>query len=437
MDTNPWIAIGVTVLLVAINGMLASAEIALVGLSEVRLRDHAASGDKKSRLLLNMKENPSNFLSTIQIGITLSGLLSGAFAADALAAPITAWAAARGVSGGALSLVGTLSEVFITLLLTYFMLVFGELVPKRVAMARPEETARKIISPIARLASVTKPIIKLLAASTNRVLKLVGIDPSEEEEAVTEDEILMMLKAGHQQGRIEATELEFVSNLFEMTDMKVYEAMTHRTEVETITLDTPLSQLGGLMRQTGHSVFPVCEESLDNIVGILYAKDTIRQYPAGGDKPLPKVADVMRPPLFVFENKPLVELFTDMRATKDRMAIVVDEYGGTAGVITFLDIIEQIVGDIESTFHDDIRESENGWLINGFADMEDVGGFLCIDPEEYDTLSGYVIGKLGYIPRQGQTPEVRSQGYLFRVAGLRGAAISSVQVQKLDQTSPS
>ena len=233
-EGNPWVAIVVTLILIAINGVLASSEIALVGTNEAKLKQSSQNGDKKSSLLLKMKQNPSDFLSTIQIGITLASLLSGAFAAESLATPIVNWAKSMGAEGSVLSIINVAAVIFITLIITYVMLVFGELVPKRVAMANPEKTARKFISPINFLSKVTKPLVKLLAVSTNGVLKLFGVSSDAGGAPITEDEIMLMVKEGHEHGTIEESEVAFVSNMFEFTDSAVEDAMTHRTEIRCV-----------------------------------------------------------------------------------------------------------------------------------------------------------------------------------------------------------
>lgn len=441
-DGNPWIAILVTIVLVAINGILASAEIALVGLNEAKLKHSAENGHKKHRLLLKMKQNPSDFLSTIQIGITLVGLLSGALAADSLAEPIVAWAKGLGASGFMLSLVNVGAVVLITLLLTFVMLVFGELVPKRVAMANPEKTALRFVSLIHGLGKVTRPLVKLLAASTNGVLRLIGINPAQVQTPVTEQEILIMLREGQAQGTIEETEVEVVSNLFEFTDLTVEEAMTHRTEIRALPADSSLMDFAALLSESGFSKFPVYEETIDRIVGVIYSADVMKLLPLRLEETaLPAVRDVMRPPFFVPETKPLHELFQEIKRDKQRLAVVVDEYGGTSGIITVMDIIEEIVGDIEVDYlPEQMRGADGTYTMDGRMDMEDVRDLINLmlddDEEEYDTLSGFLIDQLGYIPAAGDAPYADVDGFRFQVVEMNGALIQTVRIEELPEEAP-
>ena len=427
---SPWVAILITAVLILINGMLASAEIAMMGLSEPKLRTKAESGDKKSRLLLNMKQNPSDFLSTLQIGITLAGLLSGAFAADSLAKPLIFWAAAAGVKGAALSILGGLLTFLITLIMTFFMLVFGELVPKRIAMVRPEGTSRRVISLITGLSLFTKPLVHLLSVSTNLVLKLVGIDASNEVSPVTEEDILIMMREGHEQGEIEAQEIQLLSNVFEYSDLDVQDVMVHRTETEFVQIDASVNELLRQAGRTGYSKFPVIDGDIDKVVGTLYLRDIIRNYsdtPDIGNEPVSKY---MREPYFVFEKKPVSEVFAELKNSKNRLAIAVDEYGGTSGILTMLDIIEEIVGDIDLT--EELRLNDDGtYIADGRVEMDHLCGILRIpEPEgDLDTLSGFLIRQLGYVPSRGQHPEIIYGNFSFKIVQVDGALVRTILIK--------
>ena len=438
-EGNPWIALIVTGILVLLNGALASSEIAMVGLSEPKLREAANKGDAKAKKLLDMKQNPSGFLSTIQIGITLSGLLSGAFAADSLATPIVRWlVTVFNLSGGAVSAIRVIAIVVTTMFLTYVMLVFGELVPKRVAMARPDSTARRFISPISALASIARPLVRLLAASTNGVLRLMGIKASEEDNKVTEEEILLMLREGQAQGAIEDNEVEVIANLFEFSDLMVRDAMTHRTQIQLLDAQSTLQEAIQIMRETSYSKYPVMQGGVDRIVGILYGRDIALNYPIGEIPAL--VKDIMRAPYFVYESYPLFDLFSDMKRNKQRMAVVIDEYGGTAGIITMLDIIEEILGDIDHSPLDDVRKSDDGTLLmDGRMDIQDAMEYLGIDypedlQEEHSTLSGFFLSQLGYVPTQEDIgKQVFYQGYAFKVAQMHATLVRLVAVCRIDE----
>ena len=293
-----------------------------------------------------MTEDPGNFLSTIQIGIPLAGLLSGAFAADTLAPPIAQFAKEMGLTGPALSAVRTLSTLVITLLMTFFMLVFGELVPKRLAMVKPEQVARRIISPLHILSKLTRPLVKLLSATTNGILHLLHIDP-DYEESITEEDVLSMMQTGHRQGQIQEVELQVMANLFHFTDLQVEDAMTHRTELHLLSVDGTLADVVTLMTQTGYNKFPVMDETADRIVGVLYAKDIVARYPfSDRSAPSPTIQECMRRPYFVPKHTMLLDLFDQMKSNRESLAVVVDAYGGTSGIITLMDILEEMVGDI-------------------------------------------------------------------------------------------
>ncbi len=432
-DGSPWIAIGIVVFLIIINGILASSEISLISLKKVKLRNKIESGDKKAKLLLEMKQNPSDFLSTIQIGITLAGLLSGAFAADTLAKPLIKWLSTFAIPQTWLSFFDVFTVIIITIILTYFMLVFGELVPKRLAMRNPYKISSRFVSPIIFLSVVTKPLVRLLSISTNSVLRFLGIEPTQDEHIMTEEEILLNLREGREQGTIEETEEHIVKNLFKFTDSLVEDAMVHRTEIQAVPVESSFIDIVKMMKKTSHGKFPVFEESIDKIVGVVYSKDFISMYPSEEAKtPILKVKDIMRPPFFVPESHLLVNLFSEMKQHKDYLAVVVDEYGGTSGIITMTDILEEIVGDIEKPYIEMIQKiTGGGFLVDGRIKMKDLLEFLniSIDTDENNTLSGFIIDSLGYVPEKEESPEVEVESYIFRVKEMSGPLIHSVYIK--------
>ncbi|MDD4764955.1 MAG: hemolysin family protein [Atribacterota bacterium] len=432
-DGSPWIAIGIVVFLIIINGILASSEISLISLKKVKLRNKIESGDKKAKLLLEMKQNPSDFLSTIQIGITLAGLLSGAFAADTLAKPLIKWLSTFAIPQTWLSFIDIFMVFLITIILTYLMLVFGELVPKRLAMRNPYKISSRFVSPIIFLSVVTKPLVRLLSISTNSVLRFLGIEPTQDEHIMTEEEILLNLREGREQGTIEETEEHIVKNLFKFTDSLVEDAMVHRTEIQAVPVESSFIDIVKMMKKTSHGKFPVFEESIDKIVGVVYSKDFISMYPSEEVKtPILKVKDIMRPPFFVPESHLLVNLFSEMKQHKDYLAVVVDEYGGTSGIITMTDILEEIVGDIEKPYIEMIQKiTGGGFLVDGRIKMKDLLEFLniSIDTDENNTLSGFIIDSLGYVPEKEESPEVEVESYIFRVKEMSGPLIHSVYIK--------
>ncbi len=430
---SPWIAMIIAIVLIIINGILASSEISLVSLKRVKLKQKAESGDSKAKRLLKIKQNPSDFLSTIQVGITLAGLLSGAFAADTLARPLVKWLSGFAIPNTLLSLIDILAVILITIILTYFMLIFGELVPKRIAMKNPYKISSRFISPIIFLSIVTKPLVRLLSISTNAVLDFLGMSLSQEEHIMTEEEILLNMREGREQGTIEETEEHIVKNLFKFTDLLVEDIMRHRTEIQAIPVEASFMDVVKLMKETSHGKFPVFEENIDRIVGVVYSKDFISTYPEEDTKaPLPRVRDIMRLPFFVPESHLLVNLFSEMKEHKNYLAVVVDEYGGTSGIITMTDILEEIVGDIETPYVEMIEKSAGGgYIIDGRIKMKDLLEFLSIkiDTDENNTLSGFIIDSLGYVPNKEQKPEIEVENYLFQVKEINGPLICSVYVK--------
>lgn len=432
-DGSPWIAMIIAIVLIIINGVLASSEISLLSLKKARLKQKAESGDRKAKILLEIKQKPSDFLSTIQVGITLAGLLSGAFAADTLAKPLVKWLSGFAIPNTLLSFIDILIVILITIILTYFMLIFGELVPKRIGMKNPYRISSRFISPIIFLSIVTKPLVRLLSISTNVVLNFLGMSSSQEEYIMTEEDILFNMREGREQGTIEETEEHIVKNLFKFTDLLVEDVMRHRTEIQAVPVEASFMDVVQLMKESSHGKFPVFEENIDKIVGVVYSKDFISMYPEEETKaPLPRVRDIMRPPFFVPESHLLVNLFSEMKEHKNYLAVVVDEYGGTSGIITMTDILEEIVGDIETPYVDMVQKAVGGgYIIDGRIKMKDLLEFLNIniDTDENNTLSGFIIDSLGYVPTEEQKPEIEVENYLFRVKDMDGPLICSVYVK--------
>ena len=424
--------------LIMVNAFFAATELAVVSINENRLRRDAEAGDKKSMRLLRIVEQPTQFLSTIQIAITLAGFLGSAFAADSFAGPITNWLMndlhVTGISAKALN---TLAVIVITIILSYFTLVLGELVPKRIAMKKPEGVARFACGIITFFAAFLRPITWLLTVSTNGILRLLGIDPNAEEEDVSEDEIRMMVDIGEERGAIEAGEKEMIENIFEFNNQSAEDIMIHRTDMEIIWMDDDPAQILSRIEETGLSRFPVCKEDADDIVGILNTRDYLINTQKSHPKPL---SELLRPAYFVPESVQTDVLFRNMQSTKTHMAIVVDEYGGTSGLVTMEDLLEQIVGNIYDEF-DPLDETEivpldeNHWRIAGSADIESIAEALNIDlPEddEYDTLGGMILDSLNAVPEDGSTPSMDIAGLHIEVQEIKDRRIEWAIVSKIE-----
>ena len=378
----------VLVILILINGFFAASEIAFISLNDVKVAKQAKEGNKKAKQILKMLENPSRFLATIQIGITLAGFLSSAFASDAFAsrlAPIlNQW-----IPSISIGVWQSISIIVITIILSFFTLVFGELVPKRLAMKHYEKVAYATIGVIRAIYIVTVPFVKLLTASTNLISKLFGVS-EKDEEIVTEEQIKMMVDEGEEKGSIDEEEKNLINNVFEFDDITVSEIMTHRTDIYAIDMNRDVNELIEELDEYKYSRVPVYDETIDEIKGILYLKDLLK-YVKG--KRSVKIKTMMRPAYFVAQSKPINEVFRELQKKNSQIAIVLDEYGGTAGLVTMEDILEELVGDIFDEY-DDIEQEyekidENTYYISGNVTINDVKKILNVPiPEgDYETLS--------------------------------------------------
>ena len=431
---DPLLPILILVILIFINAFFAAAEIAVISLSETKLRKQAEEGDKKAKKLLNLMAKPDNFLSAIQIAITLAGFLSSAFAADTFAEPLTEWLIGLGV-GMKASALNTLMVVVITIILSYFSLVLGELVPKRLAMKKTEGVARGTVGVVTAVATVFRPIIWFLSKSTNGVLRLMGIDPKADEEEVSEDEIRMMVDLGEETGAIETAEAEMIENIFEFNNNTAEDVMVHRTDMVMVWVDDTYDEIIKTIRESGMSRFPVYEEDADDIIGILNTRNFLLNAQNSHPKPL---RDLLRPAYFVPEAVRTDVLFRDMQSKKVHLAIVVDEYGGTSGLVTMEDLLEEIVGNIYDEFdpqeEKDIEKlEENLWRIAGSCELEAIAEALELEfPEdvESDTLGGLVFTQLSAIPADGSQPEVDACGLHIKVQELTDRRVEWALVSK-------
>lgn len=405
----------VLAILILINAFFAATEIAFISLNDAKIEKQAKEGNKKAKQIKKMLREPSRFLATIQIGITLAGFLSSAFAADAFAddlAPMLQNLIPLGLTAWR-----NISIILITIILSYFSLIFGELVPKRLAMRNSEKIAFGTIGIIRTISIITAPFVKLLTASTNGVSKLFGISGTDEE-TVTEEEIRMMVDVGEEKGSIKEEEKELINNVFEFNDKVVSEIMIHRKDIYAIDINSDIDNILKELDEYKYSRIPVYEENIDNIVGMLFIKDLLANV---NKKEKVKIAKIIREPYFVSENKPIDELFRDLQKNKHQLAIVLDEYGGTAGLVTMEDIIEELVGNIFDEYDEEEKEFEkiddNTFLISGSVSIHDLRKILGVEiPEgEYDTLSGYLIELLGRIPSDDEKPVIETKRVTYKI----------------------
>lgn len=400
----------VQVVLIVLNAVFACAETAVISVSDVKVAKLVLDGNRRAKRLAKIKDKPAKFLSTIQVAITLSGFLGSAFAANNFATPIVSWLNGLGVDFTGLE---TLTVVLITLILSFITIVVGELVPKRVAMKNPEKRALGMSGFILFISKIFAPIVWLLTVSTNGVLRMLRIDPQDTEESVSEEEIVMMVDVGSNAGVIDASEKEMIKKVFEFDDMTAGEFATHRTDMVILWMEDDNEKWAEIIHETRHSLYPVCGESADDLIGMLNAKDFFR---LGGEASREEIMrECVKPAYLVPETVKADVLFRQMKKTRNRFAVVLDEYGGVFGIVTMNDIIEQIVGgfDEESIQEEEeeiVQLEENTWKIKGSAYLTAVCEKLEItldaeelETEEYDTFGGLVFGHYGMIPSDGST----------------------------------
>ena len=422
--------------LILLNAFFAATEMAFVSLNDAKISVKAKEGDKKYKKLEKMLKNPSKFLATIQIGITLAGFLSSAFASDVFASEL---AKVLFDLTHAFSVIvwQNISIVVITIILSYFTLIFGELVPKRIAMENAEKFSKFSISIISVLAKVMSPFVKFLTWSTDVVSKLFGVK-KESEETVTEEEIRMMVDVGQEKGTINDDEKEMINNVFELNDKEVSEIMIHRTEMFALEDTMSVSEVSKKLieGEYRYSRIPVYNEDIDNIEGILYIKELLR---ANSNV---KIKKLLKDTLFIPESKRINEVFKEMQKNKIHMAIVVDEYGGTAGVVTMEDILEEIVGDIYDEY-DPVEEKyekidENTYIVDGqmsILDFEKLIGVKNIETE-YDTVSGYLMELMDRVPTEEENHVIETDKLVFKIEEFDDRRISKVKVCKINVPKP-
>lgn len=381
------------IVLVIINAFFAASEMAYIVINDTVVKNESMQGNKKALKVQKVLEQPSKFLATIQIGITLAGFLSSAFASTTFAVKL-APVLSQYLKNIPIEVLENISIVLITIVLSYFTLIFGELVPKRLAMKYSKKIAYMSIGVIVVVAKITDPYVKLLSATTNGILKIFGVN-HKDEEIVTEEEIKMMINQGEEKGTIKKEEKELLNNVFELNDIAVCEVMKHRREIFAINIEASLKSILEDLEKHAytHSRIPVYYETIDEIQGVVYVKDILKN--VYDDKF--SLKDIIKDVYFVSENQTINEVFKEMQKNKRQIAVALDEYGGTAGLITMEDILEELVGDIFDEYDkEELRYKkidENTYIISGSMTIYDVNKIMNVNiPDgEYDTISGYIL----------------------------------------------
>ena len=422
----------VLVILILLNAYFAASEIAFISLNDAKIEKQAKEGNKKAKQIEKMLKEPSKFLATIQIGITLAGFLSSAFAsetfADMLAPMLNSW-----IPAVSITVWKSISIILITIILSFFTLVFGELVPKRLAMKHYEKIAFGTIGVIRGISIVTAPFVKLLTVVTNGISKIFGVGENEEE-TVTEEEIKMMVNQGEEKGTIKEEEKELINNVFEFNDITVSEIMRHRKDIFAVDINISNEELLDELSQVEYrySRIPVYDETIDEIKGILYVKDVLKNI----NKKSFKVKNVVKEAYFISQNRLINEVFKELQRNKMQIAIIVDEYGGTAGLVTMEDILEELVGDIYDEYDKEEKEyekiDENTYMLAGSLPIYDVNKLLDagIPEGDYDTISGFLQEELGRIPEDEEKPVIETDKVTYKIEEYEDKRILKVKACK-------
>ncbi len=418
-------------ILTTINAFFASAEMAIVSINKNRLRLLIEEGNKKAVLLQKLMNEPTKFLSTIQVGITFAGFFSSAYAATGISGDL----------GLLLSYLNIpysrdLALILVTLILSYFTLVLGELYPKRLALKKSEAIALFSVKPVLFFLKLTAPFVKLLTISTNLLIRITGLNNDALEEKVSREEIRSLVEVGQEHGAINETEKDMIDSIFEFDNKLAEEVMTPRTEVYLIDINDPLSEYVDELLKEKHSRIPVFEEDSDNIIGVLHMTDFIIEAHRVGFTNV-DIRSILRPAYFVPERKNIDDLFKDLQRHKKQMAILIDEYGGFSGIVTMVDLIEEVMGKIEDDDTEDLdadikKIDNNTYLVKGRLPVEELNKRLFLDLEEdsedYDTLGGLLIMLLGFIPDDDKEYTLKHKNVVFKIEKVKNKRIEKVKI---------
>jgi putative hemolysin len=427
-----WLQFAMVVLLILANGFFASSEIAVVSARRGRLRQRAEAGSRNAQIALELAEQPNRFLATVQVGISLIGTFAAAFGGDVLAEPlaqaIMPYTGPRYAHMIALTLV--------VLLITYLSLILGELAPKRLALQRAEAVAT-FVAPTMRLISrLAAPVVWFLTISTQAVLRLLG-RANEEEEQVTEEDVLSLVREGTETGAIAVAEQTLIQRVFDFADRTARSIMTPRPEIVALAVDTPVDEAVRRVVESGYSRIPVYRDSVDTIVGVLYAKDLLRatQATASGATSAPQLAELLRPPVFVLEHQRVSAALQQFKQTRTHLALVIDEYGQVDGLLTLEDVLEELTGDIADEYDEAdamvAQRADGSFLVDGLLPYADAEARIGLpsraeieDLQEFDTVAGLLLVLFEHIPTAGET--ITWRGWRFEVVDMDGVRIDKL-----------
>ena len=418
----------ILIILTAINAFFSCAEMAMVSSNKSKIRRLAEEGKKSARLVQKFNEEPTKFLSTIQVAITLAGFFSSASAAQGLSHPLGAWISSRNIPYG-----GQIALITVTLILSYFTLVFGELVPKKIALQKPEAISMFCVTPIKSVSRIAAPFIKLLTFSTNMVTLPFGIKEGNTEEILSREELISLVNEGQAHGVLNKKEKEMINSIMEFDEKVAKEIMTPRINVFAIDIAAPKEEYLEDLMKTKYTRIPVYEEDVDNIIGMLYIKDFLKDAVKRGYKNV-DVRSIIKKPYLVPESKIIKDLFRELQLSKKQIAVLIDEYGGFAGIVTMEDLVEEVMGDIEDeydTIYSKIKKiDESTYLVDGMATLDELNLKLDLQlySENYDTLSGYLIDHMGSIPQENDDRTIELDHLVFKLESVKNKRIDKVKL---------
>ncbi|MDO5026700.1 MAG: hemolysin family protein [Tissierellia bacterium] len=428
----------IIIILTAINAFFASAEMAMVSVDQNKLKKEVEEGDRKAERILDILSDQSNFLSTIQLVITLSGFFNAALAARGVSKTLEMYFLSKSIIYPT-----ALSMILITLILSYITIVFGELIPKRLALVKSEQFARASVGVVSKAAFIFRPFVKLLSKTTNLFLKIIGISTEDVEGRVTLNDIRSLVQLGQTQGVIDDVEGEMIKSVIGFDETSAEEIMTARPEVFMIDINEPFEEFLDEMLNLKYSRIPVYEDEVDNIIGVLYLKDyLLESYKKGFENV--DIRSILKPGYFVPERKNVNDLFSELQNNNRHMALLIDEYGGFSGIVTMEDLIEEIVGDIDDEYDHDEPEiqqlTDQIWVAKGTISIKELNFRLSTkldeETEDYDTLGGLLIYLLGHIPEDGDQMTINYQNIIFDILEIKDKRIQEIKITVLDEENP-
>ena len=429
MTSQILLEIALLSLLFLLNGVFAMAELAVISSRRERLQLLADSGNAGARAAIDLGQEPSNLLSTVQIGITLIGILAGAFGGATLTAELARLLAPLPAAGDYAELIAL---IVVVAAITFGSVVLGELVPKQLALRNPERIAATLARPMHTLSRLARPVVRLLNLTTAGILRLLGVRGSGEAATVSEEEIRMLLEQGAASGAIEAAERDMLDGIFRFGDRQLRSLMTPRTEIVWLDVNADEATTRETVLRSGHSRFPLCEGTIDRVIGVVLARDLLAESWSGRASDLRALA---RQPLFLPDTMPAPRALERFKQTGIHAALLVDEFGGIDGLVTIIDMMEAIVGDIPSAGDiaepPIVRREDGSWLVDGLLDVKDLKTLLGLaqmpDEPDYQTLGGFVVTRLGRLPRVGDT--FAWGGFRFEVVDMDGNRVDKVLIQ--------